>query len=93
MVGWYVKELGRAVKYLDPMADDATDVIDRLDEPCVLLMAHNRAVTYGYTGTVSEDVFYCEIPQGSIIVDPWRRIRSSDQHQVLHYGNTHDSRR
>jgi UDPglucose 6-dehydrogenase len=93
LVGFYVKELGRPVRYLDPLADDPADVIDRLLEPCVLLMAHNRAVTYGYTGDVRDDVFYCDIPGGSIIVDPWRRIVSGGQYQVLHYGNTHGSSR
>jgi UDPglucose 6-dehydrogenase len=92
LVGFYVKALGHDVKYLDPLADDPADVIDRVDEPCVLLMAHNRAVTYGYTGTVTEDVFYCDIPQGSVIVDPWRRIHTGGQHLVVHYGNSHVSR-
>ena len=88
LVGFYVKELGHTVQYLDPLADDPTDVIDQVTAPCVLLMAHNRAVTYGYTGAVCDDVFYCDIPSGSIIVDPWRQMCSNDQYQVVHYGNT-----
>jgi UDPglucose 6-dehydrogenase len=92
LVGFYVKELGRTVRYLDPLADDPADVIDRLGEPCVLLMAHNRAVTYGYTGDVRDDLFYCDIPANSIIVDPWRQFISGDQYQVLHYGNSNGSR-
>jgi len=88
LVGFYVKELGHDVKYLDPQADDATDVITQVDEPCVLLLAHNRMVTYGYTGDVRDDTFYCDIPQGSVIVDPWRRMPMTDRYSVIHYGNT-----
>ena len=91
LIGFYVKELGRSVQYLDPLADDAQDVISTVDEPCVLLMAHNRAITYGYTGDVRDDTFYCDIPASSIIVDPWRRMPLTDRYSVIHYGNTRDS--
>jgi UDPglucose 6-dehydrogenase len=92
LVGFYVEEMGGSVKYLDPLADDAKDVIDQVSEPCVLLLAHNRLITYGYTGDIRDDTFYCDIPQGSVIVDPWRRMPLSDQYTVIHYGNTRDSR-
>jgi UDPglucose 6-dehydrogenase len=88
LVGHYVKELGFQVKYLDPLADDVTDVIAAVAEPCVLLMAHNRFITYGYTGDVRDDIFYTDIPDGSIIVDPWRRMPLTGTHTVIHYGNT-----
>jgi hypothetical protein len=91
LIGFYLKQLGVSVKYLDPIADDATDVVAEVTEPCVLLMAHNRAVTYGYTGDVRDDTFYCDIPAGSIIVDPWRKMPSTDRHKVIHYGNTRAS--
>ena len=55
-------------------------------------MDHNRAVTYGYTGDVRDDTFYCDIPQGSVIVDPWRKMPLTGRHTVIHYGNTRDSR-
>jgi hypothetical protein len=54
----------------------------------VLLLAHNRQVTYGYTGDVRDDAFYCDIPRGSIIVDPWRRMPRTDKYTVIHYGNS-----
>ena len=92
LIGHYIQEAGRTVQYLDPLADDATDVIDNVAEPCVLLLAHNRMITYGYTGDVRDDTFYCAIPEGSIIVDPWRRMPLSSQHTVIHYGNTRGSR-
>jgi UDPglucose 6-dehydrogenase len=92
LVGHYIKENGIQVHYLDPLADDATDVINRVDRPCVLLLAHNRLITYGYTGDVRDDTFYCDIPPGSVIVDPWRRMPLTDRHTVIHYGNTRDGR-
>jgi hypothetical protein len=88
LVGHYVKELGFQVKYLDPLADDVADVITSVTEPCVLLMAHNRFITYGYTGDVRDDIFYTDIPAGSVIVDPWRRMPLTGTHTVIHYGNT-----
>ncbi len=91
LVGHYIKENGIPVRYLDPLADDDTDVVDALDQPAVVLMAHNRHVTYGYTGRDHEDKFYCEIPQGSIIVDPWRAVPDISGLHVLHYGNTRRS--
>jgi len=88
LIGHYLKELGAEVRYLDPMADDPTDVVSVLTEPCVILMAHNRAVTYSYMGQDHPDHFYCDIPAGSIIVDPWRRLPKSNSYRVIYYGNT-----
>ena len=90
LIGHYVKELGHDVRYLDPLADDSAEVITEVNAPCVLLMAHNRHVTYGYTGDVRDDTFYCNIPEGSVIVDPWRRMPLSGKHSVIYYGNTRD---
>ncbi len=88
LIGHYVKELGYQVVYLDPLADDPTDVVGEVTGPCVLLLAHNRAITYGYTGDVRDDSFYCNIPAGSVIVDPWRKMPLTGKHTVIHYGNT-----
>jgi UDPglucose 6-dehydrogenase len=88
LIGFYVKELGHEVRYLDPLADDPAEVVAKVDEPCVLLMAHNRSVTYGYTGDVRDDTFYCDIPKGSVIVDPWRKMPLTGKYTVIHYGNT-----
>jgi len=88
LIGHYIKEAGHDVTYLDPLADDASDVVNNVPSPCVLLMAHNRFITYGYTGDVRDDTFYAEIPQGSVIVDPWRKLNSTEHYKVLHYGNT-----
>ena len=93
LIGFYIEEMGYKVVYLDPLADDRTNVVDKLpDEAHVVLMAHNRSITYGYTGDVRDDTFYCEIPEGSIIVDPWRKMSLTGRYTVIHYGNTRDGR-
>ena len=91
LVGHYLQELGVEVKYLDPLADDPTDVVTDINKPSVILLAHNRHVTYGYTGQQGEDAFYCKIPQGSILVDPWRAMATTPEYTVIHYGNTRKS--
>ena len=88
LVGHYLKELGVEVKYIDPLADDPTDVVDGISQPAVILWAHDRQITYEYTGEQSRTQAYCAIPKGSIIVDPWRKLTSADGVEVIHYGNT-----
>jgi len=93
LVGHYVGEAGVEVKYLDPLADDSTDVIDSINSPVVMLLAHNRKITYGYVTEHSDsdlsDGFYTAIPEGSVIVDPWRKMDKNDtKFKVVHYGNT-----
>ena len=88
LVGHYIWENGIQVRYLDPMADDSTDVVTSLDQAAVILMAHNRDVTYGYTGHAASDVFYCAIPPGSVLVDPWRSLPDMESYKIVHYGNT-----
>ncbi len=89
LIGFYVEEMGRSVVYLDPLADNLVNVVESIDEPSIILMAHNRFITYGYTGNVQDDAFYCDIPAGSVIVDPWRRLPKDMKNvEVIHYGNT-----
>jgi UDPglucose 6-dehydrogenase len=89
LVGHYIKELGHNVVYLDPLADDQTDVVADLgDTPHVVLWAHNRKITYEYTGDQQDTQPYCDIPQGSVIVDPWRKLGLTGKHTIIHYGNT-----
>jgi UDPglucose 6-dehydrogenase len=78
LVGHYCEELGIMPKYIDRYTGDNYQPTDA----CVFLMAHSASVTYSQT-----DELYCEIPPGSIVVDPWRKI-SSDSSTVIHYGNT-----
>ncbi len=88
LVGYYLKELGVEVKYIDPLADDPADVVDGISESSVILWAHDRQITYEYTGEQSRTQAYCAIPKGSVIVDPWRKLTSADGVEVIHYGNT-----
>ena len=93
LVGHYIWENGIQVRYLDPMADDSTDVvIDLGDRAHVVLWAHNRKITYDYTGDQEDTKPYCDIPEGSVIVDPWRQLELTGKHTVIHYGNTRDGR-
>jgi UDPglucose 6-dehydrogenase len=89
LIGFYIEEHGLSVTYLDPLADNTKDVVESIDEPSIILYAHNRYITYGYTGQYTKDsTFYCDIPKGSVIVDPWRRLPDLTDIEVIHYGNT-----
>jgi UDPglucose 6-dehydrogenase len=89
LIGHYVARAGHRVQYVDPLADNAEDVVTGVDRPAVVLLAHNRHVTYGYTGQDQTEVFYYDIQPGSVIVDPWRSLPLDTQHMtVIHYGNT-----
>ena len=88
LVGHYIKEAGFEVRYLDPLADDPADVIAELTHPAVVLWAHDRKITYEYTGDQPETQPYCDIPEGSVIVDPWRKLGDQAGLTVVHYGNT-----
>jgi UDPglucose 6-dehydrogenase len=91
LIGHYIKQHGHHVSYVDPLADDTTNVVDAVDRPAVILMAHNRKITFGYTGQDGTDRDYFEFCPGSIIVDPWRREPTREGIQVIHYGNTRNN--
>jgi UDPglucose 6-dehydrogenase len=93
LIGFYIEEQGQTVKYVDPIADNPKDVVDSIDEASIILYAHNRYITYGYTGQYTKDnTFYCDIPEGSVIVDPWRNLpKQSNKYEVIHYGNTRNN--
>ena len=92
LVGHYIRQCGHNVFYIDPLADDRKDVVDAWDKPAVILLAHNREVTYGYTGIQQDDAHYFDFVSGSYIVDPWRKFdQSRTDIKVCHYGNTRNS--
>jgi UDPglucose 6-dehydrogenase len=91
LIAHYIKQRRFSVQYLDPLADDREDCVERIDRPHVILMAHNRQVTYGYTGTQAADQAYCEFPPSSVLVDPWRQQPDITGITVIHYGNTRKS--
>jgi UDPglucose 6-dehydrogenase len=88
LVGHYIEQEGRQVVYVDPLADDPTNVVATVDKPAIFLWAHNRKITYEYTGDQLDTLPYCDIQPGSIIVDPWRKLTSTPEVEVVHYGNT-----
>ena len=88
LVGHYIKEAGLPVVYVDPLADNQTDVVKEVGGPAVYLWAHNRKITYEYTGEQQDTQAYCDITPGSVIVDPWRKLISTNNIRVVHYGNT-----
>jgi UDPglucose 6-dehydrogenase len=89
LVGYYVEQSGHRVSYVDPLADDPANVVATVDHPAVFLWAHNRKITYEYTGDQADTQPYCTIQPGSIIVDPWRKLSQSlEGIAVVHYGNT-----
>ena len=89
LVGYYVEQAGHRVTYVDPLADDPTNVVADVDHPAVFLWAHNRKITYEYTGDQQDTQPYCKIQPGSIIVDPWRKLpQTLEDITVVHYGNT-----
>jgi hypothetical protein len=89
LVGHYVKAAGMSVIYIYPLADDPAEVVAEVTEPAVFLWAHNRKITYEYTGDQLDTQPYCAIPEGSVIVDPWRKLSTNTPGMtVIHYGNT-----
>ena len=91
LIGHYVKARGHKVYYVDPLADDPTDVIPGTNNPAVVLLAHNKEVTYGYTGDDRKNSYYYNIKPGSVVVDPWRTTSPIDGITVIHYGNTRNN--
>jgi UDPglucose 6-dehydrogenase len=83
LVGHFCEELGITPSYADPLTGDIHDS----PAPCVFLMAHNAATTYMYLGKEQTEQSYCDIPDGSVVVDPWRTYENNGV-TVIHYGNT-----
>lgn len=83
LVGEFIKAAGFDPIYIDPLTGDNVQP----SSPGVFLLAHSASTTYKYTGKHSTDKLYCEIPNGSIVVDPWRNY-VNDKCKVVHYGNT-----
>ena len=82
LVGHYCEKLGYPVTYVDPLTGDNIEAVWG-----VVLLAHNKKVTYEYRGFDEQQGLYCKIEKGSIVIDPWRTFKSDDL-TVIHYGNT-----
>jgi UDPglucose 6-dehydrogenase len=84
LIGHYCQEAGFDPIYIDPMTGDSVESAHG-----VILLAHNRKITYEYSGRTAIQTLYCSIESGSIVVDPWRTYISDDKDvTVIHYGNT-----
>jgi UDPglucose 6-dehydrogenase len=85
LIGSYLEQQEAYYMYSDPLTGDA--VYD--DTEAIVFLAHNRQITYGYTGNLPEQQLYFNPGHGSIIVDPWRRYTTRNpSYKVIHYGNT-----
>jgi len=85
LVGYFIESQGMTVTYADPLTGDNYVA----NEPSIILMAHNPAVTYSGTGVdINNAEFYFNIKTGSVILDPWRTLQSTNTYRVIHYGNT-----
>ncbi len=86
LIGHYLDELQAKFFYVDPLTGDRAPFENC---PVIAFLAHNRFITYGYTGAQVEQELYCPIDTGSIIVDPWRKFPLNNTNfNVIHYGNT-----
>jgi hypothetical protein len=77
--------MGAKYTYSDPLTGDV--VAD--GTTAIVLLAHNRQITYGYTGEMPEQQLYYKIGLSSVVVDPWRTFKTNTKSiKVIHYGNT-----
>jgi UDPglucose 6-dehydrogenase len=84
LVGHYVEKMLKKPIYVDPLT------MDLVNGPVVgvVLLAHNADITYGYAGGQHQGI-YCDIHDGSVVVDPWRTYKTDNKNiKVIHYGNT-----
>jgi UDPglucose 6-dehydrogenase len=89
LVGHFLEQMGAEVHYIDPLTEP--DVPRSVYG--VVLLAHNKQITYGYAGVDDEQPLYCTIEDGSVIIDPWRLYNTTNTNiKVVHYGNTRISK-
>jgi UDPglucose 6-dehydrogenase len=86
LVGHFLEHaFGITPMYIDPLTEKTLPKSVR----GVVLLAHNRQVTYGYAGEQKEQELYCIIESDSVIIDPWRTYSTDNSDiKVIHYGNT-----
>jgi UDPglucose 6-dehydrogenase len=77
LIGTYCEEFGIAPKYIDPLVEK-----NSITEPSVILLAHSSLTTYS-----KQDRLYCNIPEGSIVVDMWRNFKSDKNIKIYYYGS------
>ena len=85
LIGHYLESVQAKFYYVDPLTGDKPPFTGM---PVIAFLAHNRNITYGYTGEQKEQELYCDLEPGSVIVDPWRQYKTNNDYKVIHYGNT-----
>lgn len=85
LLGHYLDEMQAKFYYIDPLTGDQPPFND---VPVIAFLAHNRSITYGYTGKQEEQELYVELAPGSVVIDPWRQYTTKKEYEVIHYGNT-----
>ena len=86
LVGHYVEKFGASVFYDDDYTGDKppSDL-----GPAAYLLAHDPATTFlGCLDPDPEKNGLASFPEGSVIVDPWRKFPQIPGCEVIHYGNT-----
>jgi len=86
LIEHFLRKWGLETEFVDPLTGDKRTT----SGPAVFLMAHNAEVTYANTGVdaTGRPQFYCDIPAGSVVLDPWRKLPPLPGVEVIHYGNT-----
>lgn len=86
LIGHYLDEIQAKFFYIDPLTGDQPPFNE---VPVIAFLAHNRQVTYGYSGEQVKQELYVDLAPGSVIIDPWRQYsKDSSEYKVIHYGNT-----
>jgi UDPglucose 6-dehydrogenase len=84
LVSHFLTNLNYDVGFVDPLTGDIHTKVHG-----VILLAHCPEVTYPNNSS-TKTAQYCDFEVGSVIVDPWRKIKSQDYPNcyIYHYGNT-----
>jgi UDPglucose 6-dehydrogenase len=85
LIGSYLNEFNADHDYCDPLCGKLVQD----GYKAIVLLAHNRQITYGYTGELPKQQLYYNLGDDSIVVDPWRTFETENKSiKVIHYGNT-----
>lgn len=85
LIGYYLESMQAKFYYVDPLTGDEPPFTGM---PVIAFLAHNRQITYGYTGGQEEQELYVDLEPGSVVVDPWRQYKTQKDYRIIHYGNT-----
>ena len=86
LIGHYCEKMGKKPCYIDPLTNDKVEKAKG-----IILLAHNQKITYPEMSKLdlANSKLYCEILDGSVIVDPWRSYKTNNNKiTVIHYGST-----